>query len=153
MDFTDIEAELHKRVTRIVWCTLATQDPQGRLRSRILHPIWEGSTAWIATGRTSPKAQHIAHNPYVSLSYWDPQQEQVYADCRAEWVDDLPTRQRIWNLLKDTPAPVGYDPGLFWKEGMSDPGFGVLRLTPWRIELYSVPDMMTGKAPQVWRHR
>lgn len=151
--FADIEGEFTRRIQRIVWCTMATQNAQGRLRTRILHPIWEGSTGWIATGRTSPKAKDIAHNPYVSLSYWDPQHEQVYADCRAQWQEDLPTRQRIWELLKNTPEPMGYDPGLFWKGGPSDPDFGVLKLTPWRIELYSVPDMFAGTPAQVWRDK
>lgn len=149
--FADIEAEFARRVQRIVWCTVATQDAGGRLRSRILHPIWEGCTGWIATGRHSPKSKHLAHNPYVSLSYWDQQHEQVYADCRAEWIEDTTTKQRIWDLLRTTPEPVGYDPGLFWKQGSADPDFGVLRLEPWRIELYSVPDMFAGKPPQVWR--
>ena len=41
---------------RIVWCTVATVDPNGRPRTRILHPVWvqEGDhlLGWIATGRT-----------------------------------------------------------------------------------------------------
>lgn len=151
--FAEIEEEFTKRVRRIIWCTVATQNPQGRLRSRILHPIWEGSTGWIATGRTSPKAKDITHNPYVSLSYWDPQHEQVYAECKAEWADDLATKQRIWDLLKSTPEPVGYDPGLFFQGGAGDGDFGVLKLTPWRIELYSVPDMFARRPAQVWLPR
>ena len=68
-DFGEIETELLRRVERIVWCTTATQMPDGRLRSRILHPIWEGSRAWVATGRHdllrshSARAQVVQHTP------------------------------------------------------------------------------------------
>jgi pyridoxamine 5'-phosphate oxidase-like protein len=58
---------------RIVWCTAATVDSQGRPRSRILHPywIWDGDAlvGWIATGPTPVKRAHLAHSPYVSLNY------------------------------------------------------------------------------------
>lgn len=145
--FADIEPEFMARVRRIAWCTVATVDRQGRPRTRILHPIWEGSTGWIATGRQSHKAKHLAKNPYVSLSYWDPQQEQIYADCRAEWVDDAADRRRIWELYKSTPPPLGYDPGLIWKDGPDAPGFGVLKLTPWRIEL---SQLVPGGNRTVW---
>src|SRR5207245_371477 len=44
---------------RIVWCSAATVDHQGRPRSRILHPLWEWDGAelvgWIATGPTPTK--------------------------------------------------------------------------------------------------
>ena len=41
--FSEIESEFHKRVSRIVWCTITTVDAKGRPRSRILHPLWEGN--------------------------------------------------------------------------------------------------------------
>jgi pyridoxine/pyridoxamine 5'-phosphate oxidase len=75
--FSEIEAEFEARTRRIVWCTVATVDRQGRPRTRILHPIWEGLTGWVATGRHSLKERHLASNSYVSLSYWDAQQKQV----------------------------------------------------------------------------
>ncbi|MEX1103335.1 MAG: pyridoxamine 5'-phosphate oxidase family protein [Dehalococcoidia bacterium] len=149
--FDDIADEFNARVNRIVWCTVTTVDGKGRPRARILHPVWEGSTGWIATGRDSFKAKHIQKNPYVSISYWDQQHQQVYAECKAEWSQDPAERQRIWDLIKNAPPPVGYDPGLFWQGGSSDPSFGALKLTPWRVELYSLQDMMQGKSSQVWK--
>src|SRR5436305_10448513 len=98
--FADIEKDFLARVRQIVWCTVATVDRRGRPRSRILHPIWEGSTGWIATGPRSHKAKHLAGIPYVSLSYWDPKHEQVYADCRTEWDNSTATKRRIWELYK-----------------------------------------------------
>ena len=149
--FSDIEQELQARVRRIIWCTVATIDRRGRPRSRILHPIWEGPVCWAATQRQSFKGKHIAHNPYVSLSYWDARQQQVYADCRAEWVDDPMEKRRLWELYKSTPPPVGYDLSMFFGS-VDGPNYGLLKLTPWRIELSSLPDMMSRIPNKVWRN-
>lgn len=151
--FSEIEEEFAQRVRTIVWCTVATVDGRGRPRSRILHPIWEGSTGWIATGRSSFKAKHLERNRYVSLSYWTPEHKQIYAECKAEWEDRAEEKARIWELYKSAPPPLGYDPAMIpvWKDGPQSPEFGVLKLTPWRIELSSIMDMMAGKPPLVWR--
>lgn len=148
--FAEIEQEFLQRVARIVWCSVATVDRKGRLRTRILHPIWEGATGWIATGRHSLKEKHLAGNPYVSLSYWDQEHQQVYADCCAEWVDGKAEKLRIWELYKNTPPPLGYDPGIIWRGGPDDPTYGLLKLTPWRIELFALGDLFTGTPPKVW---
>jgi general stress protein 26 len=74
-DFSEIEKEFTERIARIAWCTMTTTDRKNRLRARIIHPIWEGPAGWIATGRHSHKAKHLAHSPWVSLSYWDPQHQ------------------------------------------------------------------------------
>lgn len=145
--FADIEDEFMRRVRRIAWCTVATVDRQVRPRTRILHPIWEGTTGWIATGRHSHKEKHLAANPYVSLSYWDPQHQQIYADCKAEWEDSPAEKRRIWDLYKSTPPPLGYDPGIIWKSP-DDESFGLLKLTPWRIELSALG---SGSPLRVWR--
>jgi general stress protein 26 len=149
--FADIQDEFLKRVSRIVWCTVSTVDRKGRPRSRILHPLWEGSTGWIATGRQSFKSKHIDHTPYVSLSYWDQDHQQVYADCRAEWEESLDEKRRLWDVYKQTPPPLGYDLGLFWPKGPEDPTLGLLKLKPWRVELFSLQDLMQGRPSQVWR--
>lgn len=149
--FEEIREEFEKRVNRIVWCTVATVDSKGRPRSRILHPIWDGSTGWIATGRNSFKSKHLAKNPYVSLTYWDPQHQQVYAECKASWDDSQATKDRLYEMYLHAPAPMGYDLKMFWRQGATDPGLGALKLEPWRIELSSMGDMATGKPPLVWR--
>ncbi|MBI2766985.1 MAG: pyridoxamine 5'-phosphate oxidase family protein [Chloroflexi bacterium] len=142
--------EFNQRVQRIVWCTFTTVDGGGRPRSRILHPVWEGATGWIMTGRHSYKDRHLSRNPYVSLTYWDPQHQQVYAECRAEWADAPAEKARIWKLFATTPEPYGYNPAMFWKSP-DDPNFGALKLTPWRLELSALGDMASGKPPRVWR--
>lgn len=148
--FEEIQEEFNQRVNRIVWCTVATVDLKGRPRSRILHPIWEGSTGWIATGRNSHKAKHLAKNPFVSLSYWDQQHQQIYAECRASWDDSMETKQRLYDMYLNAPAPLGYDLKMIWPKGIEDPGLGMMKLEPWRIELSSLGDMMTGKPALVW---
>ncbi len=150
--FSEIADEFRARISRIVWCTVATVDRRGRPRTRLLHPIWEGATGWIATGRQSHKARHLARNPYVSLSYWDQEHQQVYVDATAEWVDDQAEKVRVWELYKNTPPPYGYDPQIIWSGGPDDPGYGLLKLTPWRIELFSLRDLVTGTPATVWRN-
>lgn len=151
--FADLADEFHARVSRIVWCTVTTVDARGRPRARILHPMWEGSTGYILTGRHSYKEKHLAGNPWVSLSYWDPQHQQVYAECKSAWVDDPAEKARIWKLFKETPEPYGYDPSLFWPKGPEDADTGVLKLTPWRVEVSSIFDMAAGKPPLVWKQQ
>ncbi len=149
--FADIEEEFAARVSRIVWCTVATVDRQGRPRTRNLHPIWEGSTGWIATGRHSLKEKHLAANPYLSVSYWDQEHQQVYVDAKAEWLDDQEEKVRLWNLYKNTPGPYGYVPAIIWQAGPDDPEYGLLKLTPWRIELYALKDLVTDAEPTIWK--
>jgi pyridoxine/pyridoxamine 5'-phosphate oxidase len=83
-NFSEIEQEFIQRVHTIVWCNVATVDSQGRPRSRILHPIWEGSTGWILTQRDSYKSKHLAANPHVSLAYVADITKPVYVDGTAQ---------------------------------------------------------------------
>ncbi len=153
--FAELADTFHQRVERIVWCSAATIDRKNRPRSRVLHPVWEKPTTdepfgWILTGRRSHKAKHLAENPFISLSYWDQQHEQVYVDAKVSWQDDDAERERIWNEVKSRPAPYGYDPAIIWADGITD-DFGVLELRPWRVELYAISDMTTGASAKVWR--
>ena len=142
--FSEIEEEFIKRVHHIVWCNIATIDTQNRPRSRILHPLWEGPIGWIATRRHSHKTKHLTHNPYVSLAYVADVAKPVYVDCKAGWIDDLQQKERIWNKFKEAPPPLGYDPAPIF-ERPDHPNFGLLKLTPWRIELINFPG-----EPSIW---
>ena len=146
--FAEIETEFLARVHSAVWCNVATVDSQGRPRSRVLHPIWEGSTGWIATRPDSHKARHLLHNPHVSLTYMANVMKPVYVEAIAEWVDDPLTKVHIWNLFKETPPPLGYDPAIAFK-AVDDPSYGLLKLAPWRIELYELGTHSAER--QVWR--
>lgn len=144
--FADIESAFLQRVHTMVWCNVATIDSCGRPRSRVLHPIWVGAMGWIATRRSSHKAKHIATHPYVSLAYVSDVARPVYADCYAEWDDSAETKQWLWDQFLNTPPPLGYDPAPIFGS-IDDPGYGVLKLTPWRIELVQFPE-----PPRVWRN-
>jgi len=147
-DFTEIEQEFSERVRQIVWCAAASIDPQNqRPRTRILHPIWEGATGWISTHRHSTKSKHLAQNPYLSLAYSADPHKPVYVDCKAEFMDDLAVKQRTWNLALNTPEPVGYDPALDFIS-YDNPTYGVLKLTPWRVEIYTL-----SVGTKIWKAR
>jgi len=135
--FAEIETEFIQRAHAMVWCSMATVDTRNRLRSRILHPIWEGAVGWASSRPHSLKARHLAHNPYVSLAYIADIAMPVYADCKAEWVEGAAARHHVWELFKTTAPPAGVDLAKIFKS-VDDPEFGVLKFTPWRIELYDV---------------
>jgi general stress protein 26 len=145
--FADIEQEFNDRVNRVIWCNMSTVDLQQRPRSRVVHPVWEGSIGWLQTRRHSHKGKHLRANPYVSFAYVSDVAKPVYVDCKVEWVDDSAEKSRIWEFIKNLPPPMGFDPAPIYGS-VDDPGFGLLKATPWRIELVTLP---AGK-PQIW-HR
>jgi hypothetical protein len=151
-EFAEIEDEFTRRVRAMVWCNAATVDSQGRPRSRILHPIWEGSTGWIGTHRNSYKHKNLDRSPYMSLAYITEIMQPVYVDVTAAWETDLEEKRRIWALFKDTPEPVGYDPALDFIT-YDHENFGLLKLTPWRIALVSFPAPSHHEGQQIWRGR
>ena len=126
---------------RIVWATVATVDPDGRPRTRILHPYWQwdGSrlTGVVATDPTSPKRAHLDRTPKVSVTYWASDQDTCTAECSTEWILDDEGRKRVWQAFKDAPEPVRYDPAIVpvWAGGPISEHFAGLRLTPWRLRV------------------
>jgi hypothetical protein len=130
---------------RIVWASVATVDPSNRPRTRVLHPlwVWDGVqlVGWIATSPTAVKTAAIEHSPYMSVTYWHPDQDTCTAECAVEWTNDDATRMRVWDDFKNAPAPVGYDPLIVpaWTSPTS-PAFAVLRLSAWRLRVLSPPD-------------
>jgi hypothetical protein len=133
----------------IVWATAATVAPSGRPRTRILHPlwVWDGETlvGWIATGPTPAKQADLDRNPVVSLSYWAPSHDTCRADCRTTWHFEDDTRERVWNMFKNAPAPVGYDPALIpaW-DSPTSPAFAALELTPEYVRVFPGPVLLGG---------
>jgi hypothetical protein len=142
--FEDIQAEFLARVSQVVYCTMATVDRQNRPRSRLLHPIWEGPIGWVISWPGSHKAKHLARNPAVSLAYML-KEKPVYVDGFAEWRNTDEEKQRIWDLHRTTPPPLGFDPQPHYGS-IDHHYYGVLRITPWRIELGN----LYGE-PLIWR--
>ena len=126
---------------RIVWATVASVDRQGRPRSRVLHPIWEVDgdrlVGWIGTAPTPVKVGHLEHSPFVSVNYWDARHDIATAECHAELLTDDETCTRVWDMLKNGPEPVGYDPAIIpgWDEPTDD-SFVAMRLDPWRLRVF-----------------
>lgn len=151
-NFSDIEEEFTRRWRTMIWCNAATIDRHNRPRSRILHPMWEGSTGWIHTHRDSYKSKDLAHNPYISLAYCADVMNPLHADCITEWVDDLDTKKRIWEWVKNTPEPLGFDPAHDFIS-YDHKNFGLLKLTPWRIALVSFPAPSHHEGQRIWRQK
>ena len=134
----------------IVWASVATVDQNGRPRSRVLHPIWEWDgeslVGWVATGPTPTKRAHLEASPFVSANYWAPDQNTCVAECRAVLIYDDETKARIWELFKNTPEPVGYDPAIIpaW-ESPASPNYAVLRLDPWRLRVFPGSYLLQGQ--------
>jgi general stress protein 26 len=145
--FDEIQPEFKERVRKAVYASMATVDRNNRPRSRIVHPIWDGPVGWVISWPESHKAKHLKVNPYVSLAYIADHEKPVYVDCVAQWIDEPAEKRRIWELVKFTPPPIGFDPDRFF-DGVEDPYFGLLKLAPWRIELYSL-----GGESIIWRPR
>jgi general stress protein 26 len=143
--FEDLQAEFLVRVSQVVYCTMATIDRQNRPRTRVIHPIWEGPIGWLISWPASHKSKHLARNPAVSLAYIPDKENPVYVDGMAEWVDTIEEKQRIWDLHRTTPAPLGFDPQPHYGT-IDHPYYGVLKITPWRIELGN----LYGE-PLIWR--
>ena len=143
--FEELQAEFTERVTQAVYCTMATVDRRNRPRSRIMHPIWDGSIGWMISWPASHKAKHLARNPWVSLSYIANKEKPVYVDGLAEWIDSAEEKRRIWDLHRATEPPLGFDPEPHYGS-IDHPYYGLLRVTSWRIELGN----LNGE-PVVWR--
>src|SRR4051794_17464289 len=120
-DLTAIGDELDRRITTTVWCTLATTDPAGRPRTRIVHPMWErgddGLVGWLGTRTGTPKLAHLARTPYASLLYWDPRHQQATIDAVVATHTDDATCERVWALMSSFPEPYGFDPTPMWPDG------------------------------------
>lgn len=140
---------------QIVWCTVATVDPDGRPRTRILHPFWEWEgdrlVGWIATGPTPLKVAALEHTPTVSLTYWTPSHDTCSAECDAVLVYDDATRRRVWDTFTTLPAPVGYDPAIIppWADGPLSPAFAALRLDPYRLRVMPGSVMLEGRGERL----
>jgi general stress protein 26 len=138
--------KVHAAAAKATWAYFATADG-AQPRVRVVHPAFEGDRVWIATGPTSPKARHIHQNPKVELFY------QIGADMvhltvtgNAKFVEDMAEKKRVWD-----GKVFDYDLSKFWPDGAESKDFGLLLITPVRVELTSLADMTTGKKPEVWR--
>jgi hypothetical protein len=138
---------------RIVYATLATVDPHGRPRSRIVHPVWELEdgrlVGWVGTRPSRLKRESLESSGFASCLYWDPAHDVAIAECSATWLP--PERRReAWERLAAPPAPMGYDPAPIGAGGPDDGGFEAIRLDPWRVQTRAAAATAAGEPYAVW---
>ena len=148
-DLASVAPAFVEMAHRTVWASVATVGPDGRPRSRILHPIWEWDgdalVGWIATAPTPLKRAHLSAHPFMSVNYWSPNHDTCVAECGAELLLDLPTREATWKRFAEGPEPVGYDPKIIpvWTSPDVD-AFAAVRLEPWRLRVMPGTVMLGG---------
>ena len=81
----------------------------------------------------------------LSLAYMPEIERPVYVDGHAEWIESRDEQRRVWNLHASIPPPLGFDPEPHYGS-IDHHHFGLLRITPWRIELGD----LYGE-PVIWR--
>jgi hypothetical protein len=123
-------------VERVVWATVATVGPDGRARTRLMHPVWfwdgERPEALVSARPTPLKVAHLAAQPDVSCHYWDPAHDTVTIEATAEWVEPE-RRGDAWARVAAVPEPVGFDPAIIWPDGPDSDDCAFLRFTAYRI--------------------
>jgi general stress protein 26 len=146
MDESSFWNRVHAAAAKATWAYLATAVGD-QPKVRVVHPAFEGERVWVATGRDSAKARQVGKNSNVEMFY------QVGADTvhltvtgKAVFVEDLSEKKRVWDAKL-----FDYDLSQFWPDGAESKDFGLMLITPTRVELTSLPEMMTGKKPEVWR--
>ncbi|MFI6642200.1 pyridoxamine 5'-phosphate oxidase family protein [Streptomyces sp. NPDC050504] len=153
--FAELRDEFFATVREVKYATMVTLDRQNRPRARVLFPVWEEPeeaegmegaedrpVGWLASYRTPVKAAHLAHSPHTTYSYWSPRQNAAHVDALSAWADDPADKLRAWRLYeRGGPPGVGYDPARYWPGGPDDPGFHVIRIDPWRIQVVRGTDL------------
>jgi hypothetical protein len=138
-------------IDSVVWCTLATVGPDGRPRTRVVHPIWDWETGvgWVTSRPTPLRLRHLAHQSGVSLSYWSSAQDVASIDCDASWV---PTEQKaeVWARCAAEAPPMGFDPAPMFPEGPTSPGFAPIELRPHRVRVALASAAARGEPAWLW---
>jgi len=145
MSDRDIWQKFQDAAKKAVWAYLATAIGD-QPKVRVVHPAFEGERVWVATGRTSAKAAQIAKNPKVELFYQiGPEFVHLTVTGNARFIDDPAEKKRVWE-----GNVFDYDLAQFWPGGHQAPDFGLMLVTPSRIELTSMMEMMQSKKPLAW---
>jgi uncharacterized pyridoxamine 5'-phosphate oxidase family protein len=139
--------EMMKIVREVQWSFLATADGN-QPRVRVVHPVWDGFTCYVATGPDSPKARQIRANAKTEMFYWSKAFQHLTITGPGRFSSDEAERKRAYDLF--STAPEGYDPKMFWPNG-PDASFALLRIDPDRIEITGMMEAMQGTKPRVWR--
>jgi len=151
VDWTDLRADFLSVAQRVVLAAMTTVAPDGRTRGRIIHPIWDETTAWAFTFAGTLKLRHLAANPNVALAYvsanlTDPAAMSAFAETTAQAVADRERAAWFWDFVQTQPPPYGYDPTILGVADPHDSKLALLRFDAWHMEVFSAP---AGR--RVWR--
>jgi general stress protein 26 len=111
-NMTSAQRELWDKLERVRPAMMTTVEADGSLRSR---PMWtQGDTfdgsLWFFTADDAPKADELARNPQICLSYAAPDKD-VYVSVsgRGEVVHDQAKIEELWNTFAEAWFPEGTD--------------------------------------------
>jgi Pyridoxamine 5'-phosphate oxidase len=157
--FSELEEDFLRIVGETVFCTVMTVGEDGKPRNRMLHPVFlvrnGRPLGWALTGRTPLKTRHLAANPHVACSYWNPSHDTVFVDCVASWSrGGVGEGGRLGRLPRDPAAarlgPEGLDG--YGEDKWRNPIFTPLRLEPWRVHVMRGEEYPLGSLTgSVWR--
>ena len=117
--------------------------------ARAVTPTYEGLMAYVATDPDTSKVRQVRRNPLVDLLHWSTDFRHLSLRGRASMVDDAVVRERMWSAFPYALEDYFEHAGC---EGQKA-AYGLMRIEPFRIELWSLGSLATGKPPQVWRAR
>jgi general stress protein 26 len=109
---TPAQQELWEKLDKVRPTMMTTVDEDGSLRSR---PMWTqgdtfDGTLWFFSADDAPKAEELARNPQVGLSYAAPDKDlYVSVSGRAEVVHDREKIEELWNPFAEAWFPEGTD--------------------------------------------
>lgn len=124
--------KLNELIKGIKVAMLTTVDTDGTLRSRPMYTQENeaGGDLWFFTDTDSAKAEEIAKDPRVNVSYADPDsQRYVSLSGTAEMLHDRAKMKELWN-----PVAKGWYP-----DGPEDPRLALLRVNVEKAEYWDTP--------------
>jgi hypothetical protein len=150
---SDVLAVARGIVEAVVFCTATTIGPDGRPRSRVVHPVWDWDEPLVGlvTSRPTPlRRRHLGANPVMTCAYWSPEHHVATFDCDAAWVEPGMLGD-AWARIAATPPPLGFDPVTIWPDGPAGDDFAVVELRPYRVQAALAEEIATKAPVRQWR--
>lgn len=126
------------------WAYLATSR-RGQPTIRPIRVAWDSNAVWVACNADSPKMRHIAKDERVELFFHLTEAlRHLTVTGTAEAVTDPADKKRVWGVFD-------FDLRGYYPAGPSDSNFGLMKITPSRIECWSLGEMRQGRPGRVWK--
>jgi general stress protein 26 len=137
---TDLRSKIRDKLRALTLASIATVTEDGKPWSRyVVVRGDEDLNIWFATFKGSRKTQHIHHTDevHLNLGVTDMQTAAswIQVQGRAQILADAETKRAVWYSMLE---PIF--------SGPEDPNFVVCKVTPYRIEYYT----MNRRQPEVW---